>query len=183
MSRAAQQLQQLRLVGVRHVVVGDAEALDVDLVVRVIGGDEGDVGVELAAAVAPQQVDEAMLLLGDQDRHPLRPARVGEAVAHVQPLGDLLLEGAAERAEVALGEVELHAHEELAALGIGRVLVGADDVRARVREEPRDRGDDPVPVGAGDEQAAVHASSEATSTSAWTVGSTSGWRPPDGSST
>ena len=54
-------------------------------------------------------------------------------------------------------EVELHPHEELAALGVGRVLVGADDVRARVGEEAGDGGDDAVAVGAGDEQAAVHA--------------------------
>ena len=67
-------------------------------------------------------------------------------------------ERAAERAEVALREGELHPHEELAALGVGRVLVGADDVRAGVGEEAGDGGDDAVAVGAGDEQAAVHAS-------------------------
>ena len=77
-------------------------------------------------------------------------------------------------------EVELHPHEELAALGVGRVLVGGDDVRAGIGEEARDGGDDAVPVGAGDEQPAVHVSSEATSASACSVGSTSGWRPPGG---
>ena len=59
--------------------------------------------------------------------------------------------------EVAVLERELHPHEELAALGVGRVLVGGDDVRAGAGEEARDRGDDAVAVGAGDEQAAVHA--------------------------
>ena len=92
-------------------------------------------------------------------------------------------ERASERGQIALLEVELHPHEELAALGVGRVLVGADDVRAGVGEEARDRGDDAVPVGAGDQQAAVHDSSEATSRRARArVGSASGWRPPGGSS-
>ena len=38
----------------------------------------GIVGVELAAAVAPQQVDEAVVLARDEHRHPLGPAGVGE---------------------------------------------------------------------------------------------------------
>jgi hypothetical protein len=49
-------------------------------------------------------------------------------------------------------EVELHPHEEAAALAIGRVLGGGEDVRAALGEEPGDRRDDPVPVGARHEQ-------------------------------
>ena len=99
-----------------------------------------------------------------EHRHPLRRVGVGEPPAACRTAPPTsCCERAPERAEVALLEVELHAHEELAALGVGRVLVGADDVRAGVGEEARDGGDDAVPVGAGDEQAAVHASSEATS--------------------
>ena len=40
--------------------------------------------------------------------------------------------------------------------GIGRVLVRADDVRARLVQEADDRGDDPGPVRAGDQQAHHH---------------------------
>ena len=163
-------------------MVRDAEALDVGLMVRVIGGDERDLGVELAAPVAPQQVDEAVVLAADQDRHPLRRVGVGQPPVHVEPVADLLRERAAERVEVALLERELHPHEELAALGVGRVLVGADDVRAGVGEEAGDGRDDAVAVGAGDEQPPVHASSEATSRSAANASSASGWRPPGGSS-
>ncbi len=79
-------------------------------------------------------------------------AAVGEAPLHVEALADLLRERAAQRVEVAAGEVELHAHEELATLGVGRVLVGADDVRSGVGEEAGDRGDDAVAVVAGDQQ-------------------------------
>ena len=50
--------------------------------------------------------------------------------------------------------VELHPHEERAALGIGRVLVGIEDVRAVLEQEARDGGDDARPVGAGDRAAA-----------------------------
>jgi hypothetical protein len=46
----------------------------------------------------------------------------------------------------------------------------------RAGQEPGDRGDDAVPVGAGDEQAAVHS----CAANAATIRSASGWRPPDG---
>ena len=177
-----QQLEQLGLVRERDVVVGEPEARDVVGPVRVVGGDERDRRVQLAAAVAPQQVHEAVVLLAHQHGHALRRVAVGEPPAHVELRRHLLLERASERGEIALLEVELHAHEELAALGVGRVLVGADDVRSGGGEEARDRGDDAVPVVAGDQQAAVHDSSEATSRRAVHASSVSGWRPPGGSS-
>ncbi len=77
-------------------------------------------------------------------------------------------------------ERELHPHEELPALGVGGVLVGGDDVRPGIGEEPGDGGDDPVTIGTGDEQATVHANAEATSTSASHASSACGWRPPSG---
>ena len=43
-------------------------------VVGVVGGDERDVGVELAAPVAPQQVDEAVVLARDEHADALRRA-------------------------------------------------------------------------------------------------------------
>ena len=35
------------------------------------------------------------------------------------------------------------------------VLIGRDDVRTELAEQPGDRRDDPVPVGAGDQEARV----------------------------
>ena len=42
--------------------------------------------------------------------------------------------------------------QELPALWIGGVLIGADDVRARLEQEPRDGGHDPGPVGTRDQK-------------------------------
>ena len=48
------------------------------------------------------------------------------------------------------GRVEDHPHEE-APRG-GRVLIDVDDVQPGVGEEPRDRGDQPRPIRAGEQQ-------------------------------
>ena len=136
---AAQQLEQLRLVRVRHVVVGDAEALDVGRVVRVVGGHERD-RRRRARRAGGATAGRPGSGPPRETRIAIRFGRAGVGRArqlHVEPLGDLLLERAPERAEVALLEGELHPHEELAALGVGRVLVGADDVRAGAGEEAR----------------------------------------------
>ena len=50
-------------------------------------------------------------------------------------------------------EEELRAQEEAPAGGIRGVLVGGDDVGAPLEQKARDRGHDPRPVGAADQQA------------------------------
>src|SRR5206468_12645751 len=49
---------------------------------------------------------------------------------------------------------ELHPHEEAAALRVGRVLVGGDDVRAVVEQEARRLRHDPRSIWAAEQQAA-----------------------------
>ena len=140
----------------RDVVERHAEAGDVVRVVGVVGDDGDDVGVELAAAPAPEQVEEAVVVARGEERHALALARVGEAPVHRERPADVARRTRARArrgARARLVEPELHAHEERAALGVGRVLVGAEDVGVALGEEARDRGDDPVPVGARDEQA------------------------------
>src|SRR5262249_54997588 len=67
-----------------------------------------------------------------------------------------------------VGEVELDSHEEPSALLVARMLVRMDQVRARLREETGDRGNDPRAVGARDRQAsdvlpgAVHRAPDVT---------------------
>ncbi len=98
-----------------------------------------------------------MVAARDEQRDPLRLGGIADAPAHPEACRDLLAEAALEqlaRAVEAL-EVELHPQEEAPALGIGRVLVGGDDVRAELAEQAGDRRDDAVPVRAGDEQARV----------------------------
>jgi hypothetical protein len=149
-------LQELGELGVE----GHAERGHVGRVVGMVGGHERDLGAQLAAPVAPQQVDQAVVLARDEHGHPLGPVGVGQPPAHGEALAHVAAERLRQRVQLAAPERELHAHEELAALGIGRVLVGADDVGAGRGEEAGDRRDDAVPIWAGDQQAAVQSAAE-----------------------
>ena len=84
----------------------------------------------------------------------LPPVGVGEVPLHLERPCDALAERALEIGPALrqVLEAELHAHEERPALGVGRVLVRAEDVRVVLGKEPRDGGDDPVSVRARDEQ-------------------------------
>ena len=53
---------RLRLTRDRHVVVRDAERLDLVAVQLVVGDDADDVHLELAATVAPEQIKQAVIL-------------------------------------------------------------------------------------------------------------------------
>ena len=55
-------------------------------------------------------------------------------------------------APVQARQEQLGAHEEAPAGRIGGVLVGGDDVRALLEQEPGDRRDDPRPVRAANQQ-------------------------------
>lgn len=46
--------------------------------------------VQLTAAVAPQQIKQAVIFPRRHDRHPLRLGRLGEAKVHAERRGDLL---------------------------------------------------------------------------------------------
>ena len=107
------------------MVVGNAEAGDVAVVVGMVRDHGDDVGVELAAPPAPEQVEQAVVVFRGEERGALPPVGVGEAPVHGERLGDSLGEGALELVpplEQPL-EAELHPHEEGSAFWIGRVLV------------------------------------------------------------
>jgi hypothetical protein len=144
---------RLRLRRHRDVHERHPEGLDIGPVPLVVGDDDGDLGVELAAPTPPQQVEQAMLVARGHDRHALRPVGGREAPVERQRPGDALGEAPLEAGDVVEPlERELHAHEEAPTLGVGRVLVGDRDVRALLEQERRHRGHDPVPVGARDQQ-------------------------------
>jgi hypothetical protein len=120
----------------RHVLEARAEGLDVGRVIGMVGDDERDLAGQLAAAPSPEKVEQAVLLARDEHRDPGRARGVAQAPVHAEARADLGPEGLGElRAQ--RRQREGHAHEERAALGIRRVLVGADDVRAARRQEPR----------------------------------------------
>ena len=113
--------------------------------------DGDDLAAEVAVAPAPEQVGEAVVLAGDHDRHPLRPAGLVELVVHLERLADLPREAQLQRLALAVGHaVEDHPHEE-APLGAG-VLVDVDDVEPGLGEEAADAGDQARLVGAGEQQ-------------------------------
>jgi len=64
----------------------------------VIRDHDDDLEIELLAAGAPQQVEQAVIATADHDRHALGHAGVGERPAHVKRLRDLRGEPARERA-------------------------------------------------------------------------------------
>ena len=70
---------------------------------------------------------------------------------HLERLRDLLPEAPLEGGAIGLrGWLERHPHEE--APLVAGVLVGVDDVEPGLGEEAADGGDQPRPVGAGEEQ-------------------------------
>ena len=118
----------------------------------VVADHQGDFAVELAGAVAQQEVVEAVLEPRDEDRHSFAPLGVGQPPAHVETLGDLV-DGALEGGPIGvhLGAVEADALEELAGYGIA-VLVGVEDVGAVTVEHLGQRCDQPPTIRAGDQQ-------------------------------
>ena len=150
-----EQLEQLRLRlglaagGNLHVVVGHVEAGDVASMVGMVRDDGDDIGLELAATPAPEEIEQTMVVARSEHRRPLPLVGVREAPVHLERLRGLSGKGTLELRPPLVQplEPELHAHEEGAALGIGRVLVGAEDVRVGLGQEAGDGGHDPVPVG------------------------------------
>jgi hypothetical protein len=159
--------RRLGVAGDRDVAERDAEARRLALQLGVVGHHERDLRVQLAATLAPQQLGQAVVVAGDQDRHPLAPLGVREAPVAAERLphrgGELRFQRAGPCLEPV--EAELEPHEELTAVRVGGVLVGLQDVRPVIAQERRHLRDDPRPVGARDQQPpdALHADARSRS--------------------
>jgi hypothetical protein len=93
------------------------------------------------AAVAPQQVQQTVILFGRHDGHPFRLGRLGEPEVHRELLGHLLGEVAGQivtRGRQTRQMKDRALHEHSTGL-LGRVLVQRDDVGARLGQEGADR--------------------------------------------
>ncbi len=123
--------------------------------VGVVGDHEAHLDRQLAAPPAPEQVEQAVVLARDEDRHALGRLRVDDPPLHAHRRAHLGGERVGERgtAPGEAREVELHAQEEAPALVVGRILVGLRDVGALLEQEPRHRRDDPGAVAAHRDQA------------------------------
>ena len=119
----------------------------------VVADDEREVAAELACLVAMQQIDEAVVILRDEEGDVLLGVGELDAPVHLELAGDGL-EG---RAECGFGEAggfgdELDAHEEEAKLDI-LMLVGVEDVDVVALDQEVDDGDDnSFAVGTVDKQ-------------------------------
>ena len=121
--------------GHRDVVEGDAERLDVARWSGWLAITSATSAAQLAAAPAPQQVEQAVLLARGQQRDRgggrRRPAASPSRTAR-RPRSRTRR---AARSTSLGRQVELQAQEEPAALGVGGVLGRGDDVGAAVGEE------------------------------------------------
>src|SRR5262249_47053680 len=101
----------------------------------------------------PEQIEQAMRVLRDQDGHAL--GAVAEADSPVHPV--LARQRGKRGVELvpAQGEtltLDLHPQEERVARWIAHMLVGAEDVSLVQRDEARDRRDQTFLIGAVDQQ-------------------------------
>src|SRR4028119_972208 len=78
----------LRLLRDRQVVEGDAVVLRPRGQVGVVGDYERYLGVDLPGVPAPEEVRQAMVVAGDEDRHPLRGVGVADAPFHAVAAGE-----------------------------------------------------------------------------------------------
>jgi hypothetical protein len=137
----------------RQVVEGNVVELGEGSGFFVVGEDEREVAVELAGAMAVEEVDETVGILRDEEGDVLDFVRELDAPVHAELGGDGR-EGGAEGGFVEVGGVggELDAHEEESEFDV-LVLVGVEDVDVvGVDEEIDDGDDDALAVGAVDEQ-------------------------------
>ena len=110
--------------------------------------------VELTASVAPQQIQQAVILFRGQDRDAFGLGRLGQPEVHVEPAGNLLGEIAFERVARRRQPRQMKyrpLHEGAAGL-LGGVLIQRNDVGARRRQETAHRRDQTRAVGAPQQQ-------------------------------
>ena len=132
-----------------------AELLGHGFEIEVIADDQRDLGLELSHPVPQDDVVEAVDMFRDKEGHPGLHVGEVERALHVEFLGQRI-EGLEDLppGDVEALELPLDPHEEdLGALR--RVLGGVNDVAAVAEDEVRHRGDDPLLVGAGQQQDGV----------------------------
>ena len=119
-------LLRLRLVGRIHGHVVERDTVKTGQVPRgrVVADDEGDVAAQLSDGVAVEQVQQAMLVLGNENRGGGPGHRIGQPPLHLKAVGQGL-EALAERRVVQreIRQVPLDAHEEQAQIVV-LVLIG-----------------------------------------------------------
>jgi hypothetical protein len=130
----------------------DLELLGYGLEVGVVADDQSELGGQLTGPLPQQQVEQAMVVLRNEDRGPRVVESIRDAPVHREAIRDLRnrrLQASA--IGVQLRHVELDALEELARYRIG-VLIRVEDVGAVPIQDLGQRGDQAFAIGAADEQ-------------------------------
>ena len=109
-----------------------------------------NVNLQFTASLPPQQIKEAMVGLGHENRDAFSLCSAGQlpfrAVGSLNFRSYLFLQLGALGAEML--QVELGALEEYSAGRVGGMLVQGDDVRPEVRQDTADGADDSRAIGA-----------------------------------
>jgi hypothetical protein len=145
-------LGALGFFGDGKMMKGDPELRSDRFEVGVVADDKGNVRCEFPGPLSEQQVIQAVIVLGYENRRSRSLLAVGESPAHSEAIGDFT-NGGFETGPVGaqLGEVELDALKKLAGNRVG-VLVGVEDVRTMTIEHLRERSDKAFSIGAANEK-------------------------------
>ena len=143
---------------VRDVEERDLERFHGGAEVGVVGDDQGDIGTQVPPPPVPEQVEERVIVAGDEHRHPAPVGVAREVPLHRHGTPHLLPEEIPETRErhVEPPGLELEAHEVRARRLLRGVLVEVHHVGAVLEEEGRDPGHDARAVCAADEEDGVH---------------------------
>ncbi len=133
----------------RHVVVGNLMPLHHPAQVVVVGDDRHDLGIDLLAVPAVQQISHTMGFLAAHQDDFLGLGRVGNVPVHIEFAGNRLKRGAElVQTERNRGGLDLVPHEKPAGLRVGMVTrLGNPAIVCR--QKITHLGDNSHPVGAG----------------------------------
>ena len=117
-----------------------------------VGDNSGRDHLEFAGAPAIEDIDQAMIRLGDQQHHPAAVGAVAHLPVHGKAVGDRG-EAGLQRLQFdrEIGGGEHHPHEEFPGLDVVELL-GVQDVLPVMGEKGRHRGNDAGAIRAGQGQ-------------------------------
>src|SRR5262249_40590529 len=131
----------------RNMKERDAVETGPALGIWMVADNERNVTDQLTALMPVEQIDQAVIVLRDEQSEAVRPVGALDAPAHLEALGDRgELGNTFLDAEIKAGQVPLDARQEQPALRV-LMLVGVQDVGVVLVEKLRHRGGDPFPVG------------------------------------
>ena len=119
---------------------------------RMVGDDRGRDHLEFTGTPAIEDIDQAMIRLGDHQHHAAAVGAVAHLPVHAEAVGDRSEAGLQCRQfDREIGGGKYHPHEEFLGLDVVELL-GVEDVLPVMGQKRRHRGDDAGAVRAGQGQ-------------------------------